>query len=186
MRCILVCACLAFSGGVNAAPAKHPTPSKAKSEAAPAPQLPAFSFQNHNPDVVEPNPTKADGSPCSAGHEPGTLTCTDFMPNIAGVRLGFLMRLYYQGRLYDLAGTAPASNFGTLLQAFATKYGVPKMGTKTWQNKAGSTFENTTATWEFSNGTLHLDQMGLERDDLLFEFDDKANDPPPPPAKVDF
>jgi hypothetical protein len=140
----------------------------------------------HNPDVVE-TPTKADGSSCSPDSKrPGVLECTDFLVEIAGLRLGFLMRSYYQGKLYTLFGTGSEYAFPTLLQAFTTKYGPPIMGSKTWQNKAGATFDNTIATWKFRNGTLELDSMGLRRDQISFEFNDHANDPPLPPAKVDF
>ena len=100
--------------------------------------------------------------------------------------MDFIMRFYNNGRLYDLFGSAPERHFATLLNAFSTKYGTPKMGTETWQNKAGATFDNTVATWQFRNGTLKLSQMGLQRDEMSFEFTDKANEPPPPPAVLNF
>jgi hypothetical protein len=185
MRVILMCA-VALASPVIAAPPKHAAPAASSAKKPAAGPLSGFTFQGHDPDIAE-TPAKADGSACSPdAKRPGVFDCTDFGGSIAGVNLGFMMREYYQGRLYSLFATGPEYAFGTLLQAFSTKYGSPTMGSKTWQNKAGATFDNTIATWKFRNGTLELDSMGLQRDQISFEFNGPANAPPAPEVKVDF
>jgi hypothetical protein len=183
MRYVLALASVALAASSAAAPAKHHG-----STVASAP-LPSFSFMGHSSAVVDPNPTGPDGKPCEANPKslPGDLTCTEFDATLAGENLsGFIMMDYYQGHLYHVFGEGKEAHYPTVLQAFTAKYGRPTMSTEPWESKAGAKFDNAIATWKFRDGTLHLDEMGLERDDFSFEFYANSNRPPAPAAKVDF
>lgn len=178
---LLAAVCVAFPGA--AAPAKHQADAKGSSS------LPSFTFMGHSPSSIETNPTGPDGKPCSQNEKsvPGDLNCTEFEATLAGENIdGFISADFYQGRLYHLFGEGKEAHYGTILQAFTAKYGAPKMSTEPWESKAGAKFDNLIATWKFRDGTLHLDQMGMERDDFSFEFYSSSNHPPAPTAKVDF
>jgi len=95
-------------------------------------------------------------------------------------------RSYYNGKLFSIMGLSNEGSFVGLLQAFTAKYGTPVLGTKPWQNKAGATFNNSTATWKFRNGTLELDSMGIQRDEPMFEFKALQNYPPATAPKINF
>jgi hypothetical protein len=184
MRSALLLTTIVLAAYAAAAPVKHHAGS-----APAASSLPSFSFMGHTPTVVEPNPVGADGKPCTQNAKSvvGDLSCTDYEATLAGEDIrGFISTDYYQGQLYHVFGEGTEAHYPTILSAFTAKYGEPKMGSEPWESKGGAKFDNTIATWKFRDGTLHLDQMGLSRDEFSFEFYSKTGRPPAPAAKVDF
>jgi len=125
--------------------------------------LPAFAFkQARAGEAMDPSVVGR----CSPTEDriSGKLECRGSDTLVAGINLLLAPSYYfYQNRLtsmlflYDNDGV----NYLTLLAAFRDKYGVPcNTAAEKWQNRAGSTFENSTATWCFKTGKLKLEQIG--------------------------
>lgn len=154
--------------------------------AAPPLPLPIFDFLGQS---TEKQTTMTDlfGNPCtSEGFE---LTCAAGVSNdvtIAGVRLTFIFMQYHQSKLYYLKGMTPRENFTELLSAFSSKYGNPTIETRQWQSRSGTRLDNEVAVWKFRGGNLELASIGSRVDSSDFTFSSEANQPPLPPAKVDF
>jgi hypothetical protein len=135
----------------------------AKSAAVPAPVLPDFTFKEAKAgETVDP----AVVGKCSPTRDgiAGKIECRGSDAVVAGVRLILAPNYYFYNNrltsmlfLYDNNGT----NFLTFLGAFQDKYGKPcSTSADKWQNRAGSTFDNDTATWCFKTGKLKLERLG--------------------------
>jgi hypothetical protein len=151
---------------VSSAPAlaqKRTAPRAASPAPAKSVSLPAFSFkQAQAGETMDPSAV-GKCSPTDDG-VPEKLECRGSDPMVAGIHLLLAPSYYfYNSRLtsmlflYDNDG----ANFLTLLGAFRDKYGTPcNTAMEKWQNRAGSTFDNSTATWCFKTGKLKLEQIG--------------------------
>jgi hypothetical protein len=159
---IAALAAFTISGGVEAQrkPAAH-TAAKpvVKSSAA----RPDFTFKEaHAGSAMDPS-VVGTCTPTDDGIA-GKLECRGKDSVVAGVDLGLAPSYYFYNNrltsmiyLYDNDGI----QFLTFLSAFREKYGAAcSTSTPKWQNKAGSTFENTTVSWCFKTGKLTLERMG--------------------------
>lgn len=144
---------------------------------------PIFTFLGQDTETPS-TMTELNGKKCST--EDGITTCEAYDVPLAGVKLKYLSMKYNQGKLYRIYGALYKTGFGDILGAFSAKYGNPKSESRTWQNRAGSTFDNPTFIWNFRNGDLELETLGWDLNSSSFEFTADKNAPPPEPPVVDF
>lgn len=161
--------------------AKRAAPAAARVAPAPVkPTLPLFTFKEARAgEAIDPNKV-GKCSPSDDGIA-GKLECRGSDPIVAGVNLLLAPSYYfYQGRLTSMLFlyNNDGVNFLTLLGAFRDKYGAPcNTGSDKWQNKAGSTFDNSTATWCFKTGKLKLEQMGPSLKYGVVSYNDEYTSP---------
>jgi hypothetical protein len=166
-----------LAGGTAIAAPVKPRPVTKPSIAAPQP---VFTFKNARAgETTDPNAV-GRCSPSDDGIA-GKLECRGSDNSVAGVQLLLAPSYYfYNGRLtsmlylYDNNGV----NYLTFLSAFTERYGPPcKTDSEKWQNKAGSTFDNATATWCFKTGKLKLEQLGPSLKYGIVTYDDDYKAP---------
>ncbi|MFZ4165288.1 hypothetical protein [Brevundimonas sp. NPDC058933] len=139
-----------------------------------------FEFRGENTSTVVDT---ANNPNCMT--DDGIVSCAQ-VASVAGVEGVIYSSAYHEGRLNGLLGQFREEHFLTLLRAFTEKYGEPTMSKEEWRNRAGASFDNTVATWAFSDGTLTLKQIGSRMGNGSFRFTATVNNPPASAPKVDF
>jgi len=107
----------------------------------------------------------------------GTENCTRmFGAKIGRATVSPLIALFENGKLGNVYGASPISNFRELASAFEAKYGDAHNVDETeWQNRMGARFDNIVMSWQFGDGVLQLKARGRELDSSEFIFQASTN-----------